>query len=94
MIDNEQLVVITNVELQGEDGGTVGWIVPDGTSPDTALELEAVDHITIPSTEHEDEWYQGFRSALSDAGYALVGRLGQDGPVVTAAVAVKGPGAP
>lgn len=82
------LQIITNVQLQTQDGVTTGWIVPAGTAPTADLELEAVSHVDIPATEDEAEWYQGLRDALAASGYAITGEIRCDGPITTATVAV------
>lgn len=88
------LQVITDVESTNtfftqEPGGmvehttTTGYIVPAGTALADAQD-EAEDTISIPVTE--DDWWQGFRDALANAGYAVEGEIRQDGSVVTADV--------
>jgi hypothetical protein len=78
--------IITNVEAT-EDGYTKGWIVPAGTNANADLQLEAVDHIDVPTTEVETDWIAGLLAELAAAGYAMqFGSGRQHGPVFTATV--------
>ncbi|MEU8264496.1 hypothetical protein AB0C02_28220 [Micromonospora sp. NPDC048999] len=79
------LQIITDVEATN-DGYTRGWIVPASTPADADLEIEAVDHIDIPTTDDEADWMQGLRDELAAAGYAIEGTITRDGATITATV--------